>query len=224
MKRQWLLLPLVLAACALALGTLAWNRTWAVAPAPPSPTAASTEESDAVPPVVRQTFEADLKKLQKTTEQPRPTETVAPPDAPATAASDAPPAAATPSADPPAVAAVPAVVSALPKQGLLLELVAILNETKSVDTFVVTLSLLEGMGKQAEPAIPTIIRNAERLGLFKDHSSPRAANGELAEDILGCLEKIRGVDEKGRGKDPLLGQSKNARRMLPPEPISPAPR
>jgi hypothetical protein len=51
--------------------------------------------------------------------------------------------------------------------GLVRELITILNETKSVDTFIVTCGLLEKMGTEARPAIPAMLRNAERLGLLK---------------------------------------------------------
>jgi hypothetical protein len=193
MKRHWLLFSLALTAAALTLGAITWGSTWATSP--PSSSAAGSEESETVPPIVKQTFAEDLRKVAEQSQ-----------GAPSTAAtlSDAPP--------------VPEVAGALPGQGLVRELVAILNETKSIDTFLVTLRLLEDMGKQAEPAIPAIIRNAERLELFKDHFTRRDGNGELLDDILGSLERIRSKEEKSRGKDPLFARPKDARPMLPPTP------
>jgi hypothetical protein len=60
-------------------------------------------------------------------------------------------------------AATGAVRDASDRHDLVSELIAILNETKSVSTFYLTLGVLAEMGPRAEPAIPAIIRNAERL-------------------------------------------------------------
>jgi hypothetical protein len=48
------------------------------------------------------------------------------------------------------------------------ELIAILKETKSPETFLVTATVLGGMGPEAKRTLPVLIRNAERLKLFKD--------------------------------------------------------
>jgi len=131
---------------------------------PPLPPSGAAGLPKSVPPIVKAVFEEDRKDIEKARGE------VAP------------------------VPAVPAVASALPKQGLVPELVAILNETKSLDTFLVTLRLLEGMGKQAEPAIPAIIRNAERLEVFKDHSAHKEGNSERIDAIVKSLERIRGKE------------------------------
>src|SRR5690349_17232994 len=48
------------------------------------------------------------------------------------------------------------------------ELTAILKETKSTETFLVTTMVLGRMGPEAKRALPAIIRNAERLELLED--------------------------------------------------------
>jgi hypothetical protein len=79
---------------------------------------------------------------------------------------------------------------------LVQDLIQIIHETKSVDTFFVTTKLLEEMGGKARVAVPAIIRNAERLELFKDAFLQAEKDGdkqkkvELAEMIVDALEKI----------------------------------
>jgi hypothetical protein len=51
---------------------------------------------------------------------------------------------------------------------LVSELILILQETKSPDTFLVTVNALACVGPRAKAAVPAIIRHAERLGLLKD--------------------------------------------------------
>src|SRR5206468_868355 len=71
------------------------------------------------------------------------------------------------------------------------ELVAILNETSSADTFVVTTVVLGEMGFAARPALPAIIRNGERLGLFRGLASPNKDDRpEVACDIMGSIDHI----------------------------------
>jgi hypothetical protein len=92
--------------------------------------------------------------------------------------------------------------------GLVGELITILNETKSVDTFAVTCGLLEKMGTEARPAIPAMIRNAERLGLLKKRLlTGKEGRRQLAMDSLALMiEHI--VVPKGEGhadRDPSHG-------------------
>ncbi len=113
------------------------------------------------------------------------------------------------------------------KHDLLSELIAILNETKSVDTFSVTLAALAEMGPRAEPAIPAIIRNAERLGLLKDHLLAKEQNSEAVkrfEEIAPALERtIKAIlhnEVSSNSGDPLLslppaGKKKQKRKTDP---------
>jgi hypothetical protein len=112
------------------------------------------------------------------------------------------------------------------KADLVSELIAVLNETKSVDSFLVTLELLEDMEAQAQPAIPAIIRNAERLGVFKDHLKTDGRESEQVKKITMTLYKIRAAEPEaptpkkdklaaGEGQEaasPLLSKETNAVR------------
>jgi hypothetical protein len=76
------------------------------------------------------------------------------------------------------------------------ELTAILKETKSAETFLVTAMVLGRMGPEAKRALPIIIRNAERLELFEDLYKANAAaeNRAAAQEIVAALEMI--LDKK----------------------------
>jgi hypothetical protein len=58
------------------------------------------------------------------------------------------------------------------------EMIAILKETKSEDTFVVTAMALCGMGPEAKRALPQLIRNAERLGLLDGLLGSKTSKGD----------------------------------------------
>ena len=105
------------------------------------------------------------------------------------------------------------------------ELTAILNETDSAETFVVTAMALEKMGAAARPAVPAIVRNAERLGVLKGlfQGDGHGKKAERAEVVMKAIETIlqKPGGASGRGccypaADPLL-------RGSPPAPVVPAP-
>jgi hypothetical protein len=87
------------------------------------------------------------------------------------------------------------------KQDLLSELIAILNETKSDDTFSVTVHLLAEMGPKAESAIPVVIRNAERLGILTDHMRRNSSESQRVTALTEALS--------------VLVREKNERRCAP---------
>jgi hypothetical protein len=72
------------------------------------------------------------------------------------------------------------------------ELIAILNETQSAETLFVTVKVLEGMGSAAKPAVPAVIRNAERLGLFKGltRAEGHVRKEKLVEEVVAALLHI----------------------------------
>ena len=77
-------------------------------------------------------------------------------------------------------------------------LVRILEETKEIRTFLLTVEVLQGMGQQARPAIPTIIRNAERLGILKapeESQERRAQREEWVKTVRAAVLTI----SKGEG-------------------------
>jgi hypothetical protein len=78
-----------------------------------------------------------------------------------------------------------------PKPDVVVEMIQVLQSTQAVDTFFVTLGLLEEMGQKAQPAIPGILRNAERLGLFKSHLTNRDRDTEHVERVVRALKRIR---------------------------------
>jgi hypothetical protein len=71
------------------------------------------------------------------------------------------------------------------------ELLGILNETRSQDAFLVTLSILQELKADPYRAVPVIIRNAERLKLFgrtsPDHISEQQRM--VAECIAALINK-----------------------------------
>jgi hypothetical protein len=73
------------------------------------------------------------------------------------------------------------------------ELLAILNETRSPDTFLVTLSMLQVVKVEARLAVPAIIRNAERLRIFKrtNPDQPTEQQKMIVECIAELLKKDR---------------------------------
>jgi hypothetical protein len=47
------------------------------------------------------------------------------------------------------------------------ELIAVLSETKSKDTYLAAVMTLSRMGARAQPTVGAILRNGERLGVFE---------------------------------------------------------
>ena len=79
----------------------------------------------------------------------------------------------------------------VPGAGFIDELVSILNETRSPDAFLVTLSILQEIKPDAQTVVPAIIRNAERLRLFKrtDPDQPTEQQKMIVECIAALLKK-----------------------------------
>jgi hypothetical protein len=91
--------------------------------------------------------------------------------------------------------------TALPA-GIVGDLVAVLNETKSVDAFLVAVELLQKMGAEARPAVPAVIRNAERLGILKKSalSSGKGNRQEIVRQLLENLERMAGTAGESAAK------------------------
>jgi hypothetical protein len=85
------------------------------------------------------------------------------------------------------------------------ELTAILKETKSAETFLVTAMVLGRMGPEAKRALPIILRNAERLELFDDLYKTNASgeNRAVAQEVIAALEMI--LDKKAGAKGRIWG-------------------
>ena len=71
------------------------------------------------------------------------------------------------------------------------ELLDILRTTHSVDTFVVTLNLLVDTDVEPRMAIPLIIRNAERLGVFAEtlQEEDEEKPSSLVIEVIGTLKE-----------------------------------
>jgi hypothetical protein len=70
-----------------------------------------------------------------------------------------------------------AVRAAKADEQLVKELVEIIATTDSLSTFALTVSALERVGDRARPAVPSVIRNAERLKVFSGTSALATPNG-----------------------------------------------
>jgi hypothetical protein len=79
------------------------------------------------------------------------------------------------------------------------ELLTIIDETQSRDTFAVTAELLSHAKVDAKLAVPRLLRGAERVGLFADHVSAPGSDGEdAAEHVRKTIMRIAGAkDESG---------------------------
>jgi hypothetical protein len=85
------------------------------------------------------------------------------------------------------------------------ELIAILKDTKSEETFIVTAMALGRMGPDAKRALPQLVRGAERLGLLEDLFNSNAEAGDreisqqIAEAIMMLAESNKDVRPAGYG-------------------------
>jgi hypothetical protein len=99
------------------------------------------------------------------------------------------------------------------------ELVAILKTTKSSDTFLVTVKALEDIGPRARAAVPTMILNAERMGLLKDitqqaDDEETDGPGIIVSEAIAHIVAPRREREAARTGAPV---------NYPPPPVLPAP-
>jgi hypothetical protein len=134
-----------------------------------------------------------------------------------------------------------AIGSASVRKQVVQELTAILNETDSAETFLVTTMVLEQLGPAARPAVPAIVRNAERLGLFKHlfrdegrvtkaQAAESVKHGQAVDVVLKAVETIlQGKQRWGPAPpsaygpaDPLRGGSYSA-PCVPPSACPPGP-
>lgn len=100
--------------------------------------------------------------------------------------------------------------TAKPVEPFIQDMLTILEETQSSDTFLITLELLAKESSGASTAIPKVLKNAERLGLLKDAIvQQRDDKPEVAEHILKLVQEMRDNDRGGR---------RSNRYALPPAP------
>jgi hypothetical protein len=71
------------------------------------------------------------------------------------------------------------------------ELLDLISQTKSVDAFLVSVSLLAEAKAEARLVIPAVIRNAERLGIYGRYAIEEKAKGaEIAKDLTELIGKM----------------------------------
>jgi hypothetical protein len=101
--------------------------------------------------------------------------------------------------------------AAKPNAKLVAELMDILNETESPDTFLLTLTCLESVEVEPVAVLPALLRNAERLGItegivnrLNDSAKPANAKAEAVakqqEALLHSLEHFLKACEGAREK------------------------
>jgi hypothetical protein len=98
--------------------------------------------------------------------------------------------------------------------GLCAELMAIIKETDSPDTYTVAVYALTATGGHGKRAIPTVIRNAERLGVLKGLATakePTGAQGALLSYLESCVE----------GRDVMTASCSTEPVHMAPPPMTP---
>jgi hypothetical protein len=102
---------------------------------------------------------------------------------------------------------------------LVAELTVILHETSSPDTFLVTVKALADIGARSKVAVPSIIRNAERLGLLKNILQQADDDEKLGPGVM-ISEAIQQIVSPRRDRqDP----REAAPAATPPVPLPPPP-
>jgi len=105
------------------------------------------------------------------------------------------------------------------------ELLDILQTTHSVDAFVVTLNLLADADVEPRTAIPVIVRNAERLGIFgdslaaEDDDKPSALVVEVLGKLRDQIREARALKEAPKVCVPV--QPMTPPVYYPVEPLAP---
>jgi hypothetical protein len=92
------------------------------------------------------------------------------------------------------------------------ELLTIIDETQSRDTFAVTAELLALTKVDPKVAVPRLVRGAERVGLFADHVSSPGSDGEdAAEHVRKTIMKIAGAKDESASEE---ASSARAERVM----------
>ncbi|MBY0522578.1 MAG: hypothetical protein K2R98_04245 [Gemmataceae bacterium] len=81
---------------------------------------------------------------------------------------------------------------------LVQELIGVLNETKSREVLIMTFAALAAMGPDAKPAIPAILRSAERCDLLRGvmEAGKDSEQREFGKQVLLWLMMIVGKDKE----------------------------
>jgi len=94
------------------------------------------------------------------------------------------------------------------------ELLAMLDETESADTFLVTLEALVGIEPERKGLLVAVIRNADRLGLLKGLSTGKLISGQ--EVLADAITKLIEVRAESKNKTNRTAPASNSRAYPPP--------
>jgi hypothetical protein len=97
------------------------------------------------------------------------------------------------------------------------ELLTLMNETESPDTFLIAVEALAGLEPERKGLIAAVVRNADRLGLLKGVASGKVT--EHQEVITKMLEKLVQARTEGRNR----GRTSSHRYCVPPQQLPVAP-
>src|SRR5262245_4212165 len=128
---------------------------------------------------------------------------------------------------PAAAESCPAADAARSREAKLVEdLIDYLGETDSMEAYTLTCMVLAKMGNAALPALPAIIRNAERLRLFEDSLNPEAMGEkrEVSEAVGKCIKLILAKKRAGGATPPSGQYVKHYPQYFPPSPDFPLER
>jgi hypothetical protein len=107
-----------------------------------------------------------------------------------------------------------------PEDPYVADLLDLIKETKSVDAFLVTVSLLAETKGEKKRFIPAVIRNAERLGIYERFTIKEQEPGAQAAALLtGLIDRLKGGEanaEATRLFDPPLSMGLQTPIPLPP--------
>jgi hypothetical protein len=97
------------------------------------------------------------------------------------------------------------------------ELLTLINETESPDTFLIAVEALTGLEPERKGLIAAVVRNADRLGLLKGVASGKVT--EHQEVITKMLDKLVQARTEGRTR----GRTSSNRYCVPPQQLPVAP-
>jgi hypothetical protein len=84
----------------------------------------------------------------------------------------------------------PQAIGSSPPPSIVSDLVAVLGQTRSKDVFAATVLALGQMGAAARPALPAILKNAERLGVLEGAFAPGGSKSDQGDVVLDAVQAI----------------------------------
>jgi hypothetical protein len=114
-----------------------------------------------------------------------------------------------------------------PDEEIVKSLSAVLEETQSTDTLVVIAKALQEIGPAARPAVPTIIKAAERLKVFDHHLPTDTAEdkqtGALCEALAEIITNLIKGEQANAPPAACVPVAPTPAASYPSGPIPPAP-